>query len=353
MDCAPGQPAADSAPVVGSYVAVGTFEPAIEIWNLDVLDVLEPVAVLGGLEPEAPAAASGGGKKRRSKKPVPRAFRPGSHTDAVMSLSWNRQHRQMLASGSADRTLKIWDVTSGEVLHSFDHHKGKVRASLCAAVNFSHCASHRSSASPGTPSSRPSWPQHPSTKPWQSLTPVMYVFGLYQVYNALDAGLATHCHESQCCVHYLYRQPSKVAKLALPAEVESLSWDPTNAMNIASSHEDGSVVYYDVRAGAKPLWTLQAHSKAVSSVAFTPSVGGLMLTSSMDKSVKLWDIASGSPACIATKVMSIVRAMRVNGVRLDTLHRARYFVRSSIPTTRGCSALVAQKAMLPCGTWSL
>lgn len=31
-----------------SYCAVGTFEPAIEIWNLDVLDPLEPTATLGG-----------------------------------------------------------------------------------------------------------------------------------------------------------------------------------------------------------------------------------------------------------------------------------------------------------------
>ena len=26
----------------GSYLAVGTFEPAIELWNLDVMDALEP-----------------------------------------------------------------------------------------------------------------------------------------------------------------------------------------------------------------------------------------------------------------------------------------------------------------------
>lgn len=31
-----------------SYCAIGTFEPAIEIWNLDVLDPLEPTATLGG-----------------------------------------------------------------------------------------------------------------------------------------------------------------------------------------------------------------------------------------------------------------------------------------------------------------
>lgn len=29
---------------------MGTFEPGIEIWNLDVLDPLEPTATLGGFK---------------------------------------------------------------------------------------------------------------------------------------------------------------------------------------------------------------------------------------------------------------------------------------------------------------
>jgi len=32
----------------GNYVAVGTFLPAIEIWDVDMMDAIEPVTVLGG-----------------------------------------------------------------------------------------------------------------------------------------------------------------------------------------------------------------------------------------------------------------------------------------------------------------
>ena len=32
----------------GHYAAVATFEPGIEIWDLDVLDCTEPVCRLGG-----------------------------------------------------------------------------------------------------------------------------------------------------------------------------------------------------------------------------------------------------------------------------------------------------------------
>jgi hypothetical protein len=54
--------------VVGSFVAVGTFHPSIEIWNLDVIDSLEPSAVLGGIREEVESAAASKKKKKKGKK---------------------------------------------------------------------------------------------------------------------------------------------------------------------------------------------------------------------------------------------------------------------------------------------
>lgn len=113
---------------VGSFAAVGTFKSDIEIWNLDVLDPLEPVLTLrgaGGAEalppsvaaaaPEAPLSAAvsrgGGAASRAGKKAAQKAAAAaaaaasaesasaaapsaaGGHRDAVMGLSWNRVHR--------------------------------------------------------------------------------------------------------------------------------------------------------------------------------------------------------------------------------------------------------------------
>ena len=117
---------------VGNYMAVGSFNPAIEIWNLDVLDPLEPSAILGGLK-DGESGDIGGKKKTKSskkgKKSTPK-MKPGSHTDAVMSLSWNKHYRQALASGSADYTVKIWDVTTHKCSHTFSHHSDKVQSVL-------------------------------------------------------------------------------------------------------------------------------------------------------------------------------------------------------------------------------
>lgn len=59
-------------------------QPAIEIWNLDVLDPLEPTAVLGGLVPEKKFPKKG----KKGKKVVDDDLCIGSHEAAVMGLSW-------------------------------------------------------------------------------------------------------------------------------------------------------------------------------------------------------------------------------------------------------------------------
>ena len=69
--------------------------PEIELWDLDMLDAVEPTLVLGGVEAsEAPPqrAKPKAGKKGKAKKdeePPPEVFKKDSHTDAVMGLSWN------------------------------------------------------------------------------------------------------------------------------------------------------------------------------------------------------------------------------------------------------------------------
>ena len=129
---------ADPMQQFGNFIAVGTLDPEIEIWSLDTVEAMYPDMVLG--RPDQTAAhiptPLGTGKKKR-KKTKARAATAAHHVDAVLGLSWNRTHRNLLASASADRTVKLWDlsrdptITGGEgegALRSFDVHKDKVQA---------------------------------------------------------------------------------------------------------------------------------------------------------------------------------------------------------------------------------
>ena len=56
----------------GNLVAVGSMSPIIDVWDLDVVDTLEPAFSLGQK-----------GSKKKKIKAV-------GHKDAVLSLAWNR-----------------------------------------------------------------------------------------------------------------------------------------------------------------------------------------------------------------------------------------------------------------------
>jgi len=120
-------------------VAIGSMEPGIEIWDLDVVDQVEPAATLGGVDAAALAGLSREEKKKLRKRAAKKGkkgggaaaqqpLRPGSHSGPVLGLSWNSQYRNVLASGSADATVKVWDIAAGRCEHTLTHHTDKVQA---------------------------------------------------------------------------------------------------------------------------------------------------------------------------------------------------------------------------------
>ncbi len=105
----------------GNFVAVGTFDPDIEIWNLDTVDCMYPNEILG----QGGAAGEAAAKKKKKRKKSKKA-NDHYHVDAVLSLAHNRAHRSLLASSSADATIKLWDLNTRTCAKSYSHHTDKV-----------------------------------------------------------------------------------------------------------------------------------------------------------------------------------------------------------------------------------
>ncbi|WP_334885652.1 nSTAND1 domain-containing NTPase [Nostoc sp.] len=74
--------------------------------------------------------------------------------------------------------------------------------------------------------------------------------------------------------------------------VNSVAFSP-NGKTIASASDDKSVKLWDAATG-KPISTFKGHSDRVISVAFSPD-SKTIASASDDKSVKLWDAATGKP----------------------------------------------------------
>ena len=156
--------------------------------------------------------------------------------------------RKVLASGSADNTVKIWDVTTQTCSHTFTHHTDKVQDVT--------------------------W--HP-TEAWLLAT------------GSFDKTVAI----IDC------RAPGKpvVTFGPLPSDVEALSWDPHCSQHLYCAMEDGQISCFDLRkamngdmGGANSaVCTFQAHGSTTSSMSFSPRCPGLLVSASIDKTVKVWD----------------------------------------------------------------
>lgn len=243
----------------GNFVAIGTTEPEIEIWDLDVVDGMFPSAILG----QQDDAAKSRKKKKKAKANDER------HVGAVQALAGNRAHRNLLASGSEDKTIKLWDLTTAKCAKSYNYHTGNV----CALA-------------------------------WNPTQATSLLSGSYD----------------RTIVWADMRAPdAKQPRWGVESDVEQVRWDPHDTNFFYVSTEGGLVYKFDSRtlprspADSKAVWTLQAHDKACSSFALNPMVPGFLATGGQDKIVKLWNTESplGGPSMVVSRDMDVGKIFSV------------------------------------------
>ncbi|KIH68663.1 WD domain, G-beta repeat protein [Ancylostoma duodenale] len=107
----------------GNLLAVGTMEPVINIWDLDIMNAVAPVVSLG--------AKSKGRRKKRDG-------REQGHSDAVLSIAWNKLTPHVLASGGADKEIILWDLDEAKTAQSISGRGGEVHLNQTFSVIWNH-----------------------------------------------------------------------------------------------------------------------------------------------------------------------------------------------------------------------
>lgn len=250
LDMPVGKPDADASSR-GNFVAVGTMEPDIELWDLDTVDCMYPNAILGAGGP------AGADKPSRKKKKKSKKLRDDYHVDSVLSIAANRQHRNLLASASADKTVKLWDLNTAKCAKSYSYHTDKV----CSLA----------------------W--HPSEA------------------TAMLSG----SYDRTVVAGDMRAPESGTRRWTVDSDVETVKWDPHDNNYFYASTEAGLLYYFDARKAssltkpAGPVWRLQAHSSSLTTFSPSPLIPGFLATGSDDKTVKLWNTASASSSANGNK----------------------------------------------------
>ncbi|HEX4966201.1 MAG TPA: pentapeptide repeat-containing protein [Thermoanaerobaculia bacterium] len=160
------------------------------------------------------------------------------HSSAIRSVAWNPEGT-VLATASDDRTIKLWDASSGRLLNTLVGHENYV-----LTVAWSPDGQHLASGS-----------YDKSVRLWEASSG--------RLLNTLEG------HEN-----YVF----------------SVAWSP-DGQRLASGSRDQTVRLWDTLSG-RLLKTLAGHENYVLSVAWSPD-GQRLASGSRDQTVRLWDASSG------------------------------------------------------------
>jgi WD40 repeat protein len=176
------------------------------------------------------------------------------HTDAVWSVIFSTNGKTVV-SGSTDKTIKVWNVDTGEAISTLTGHTGVVRAIALSADGRTLISGSGDK----------------TIKIWN--------FQTFQLKRTIT-------HNS-----------SPVWSVAISSDGQTL----------VSGHEDGTIKIWNYPTG-QLLRTIKGHEGRVFSVAISPD-GETFATGGIDKSIKLWGLYTGDRLRTLAQYQDAVRAV--------------------------------------------
>ena len=179
------------------------------------------------------------------------------HRDAVLSMAFTSQNRTVLASGSADKTIVLWDLSEMKQATKIKHHKGKVQTLKFHPIEYSSLLS-----------------------------------------GSCDQTVALFDCRNPQTNHKTWR---------LENDIEQVVWNEHKPNTFVCSDDEGFAYIYDIRMdGATPLAKTATDESALVGLTFSSQVPGLLVTASEDDVCKIWDVEQDTFELVFEKKLKLV-----------------------------------------------
>ena len=259
----------------GKYLASGSDDGTVRIW--DVLPSSEMLTLSGGPVDQIHFGPNGtqlagtvDGTASIWEAATGNQLLSVSSPAAIVAARLSPDGK-ILATADERSNIALWDSASGQMLHTWTAHTGRINALL-----FSPDGVRLASASDDY-----------KVKTW----------------NVLDV-----------------KGQQLLATFELPSEVTSIAFSPDGTI-LATGHNNGAVKLWDADS-KQELLTLRGHAHTVWSVAFSPD-GKRIATASQDGTGRIWDAANGQEVFILAGHNNAVTsvAFSPDGKRIATASR--------------------------------
>ncbi|GBL16328.1 serine/threonine-protein kinase F [Microcystis aeruginosa NIES-1211] len=217
------------------------------------------------------------------------------HSGQVYSLAYSPDGRY-LASGSKDRTIKIWEVATGKGLRTLTGHSGVV-----LSVAYSPDGRYLASGS-----------QDKTIKIWEVATgKVRTLTGHYMTFWSV-----AYSPDGRYLASGSWDKTIKIWETATGTELRTLTGHSMTVWSVAYSPDsrylasgslDKTIKIWEVATGQE-LRTLTGHSEGVLSVAYSPD-GRYLASGIGDGAIKIWEVATVRELRTPTRHSEVVRSV--------------------------------------------
>ncbi|MCH8047275.1 MAG: PD40 domain-containing protein [Planctomycetes bacterium] len=205
------------------------------------------------------------------------------HQREVHSVAWSPDGRRIASGGLG--ALKVWDASSGALVHSFDH--GQTTNCVTWSPDGKRIADARDDG---------------SLVLWDAETGDMlrtiHIPSKWGSKNIFSVAFSPDGKRLACGTGKLLsvvdtETGEKLLALAFKGRVYSLAWSP-DGKQLAVGNDDfgrSEVPLWDAESGQQ-IKTLKGHTSRIHAVAWSPD-GKLLATAGYDRVAHIWDVASG------------------------------------------------------------